>query len=95
MPLLEDDRLARLVDARREVAEHVSGAYDEVLDEVSGRIRETGSIGKVDVGALLFWKRLQANTPWAAQLQAMPEARVREITAIAVQAVRNRALTVP
>ncbi|SFO00828.1 hypothetical protein SAMN05660359_00921 [Geodermatophilus obscurus] len=95
MPLLDDDRVARLVKARQEVEQQVSGAYDEVLDEVVGRIRGSGSIGKLDIGALLFWKRLQANTPWAAQLHAMPEVQVRRITAVAVQAVTDELLDTP
>jgi hypothetical protein len=31
-----------------------STAYDEVLNEVADRILATGSIGKADIGALLF-----------------------------------------
>lgn len=37
--------------------------YDEVLYEVVERVERSGSIGKSDIGVLLFWKRLQANTP--------------------------------
>jgi len=64
-----------------------SPAYDEVLYEISDRVRDRGSISKADIGALLLWKRLQANTPWARELSSMPDVDVRRITAVAVQAV--------
>ena len=40
-----------------------SPACDEVLNAVADRIRATASIGKADIGALLFWKRLRADSP--------------------------------
>lgn len=86
MPLLTSHNLNRLRDARAGVDNDV---YDELLHEVSDRVDRCGSIGKADIGALLFWKRLQANTPWAGRLQLMPEARVRDVTAAAVAAVRD------
>lgn len=86
MPLLTPDKLDRLCAARSEVNSQV---YDELLYEVAARVESNGSIGKADVGALLFWKRLQANTPWAGRLQLMPEVRVRAVTAVAVEAVRD------
>jgi len=95
MPLLDRAGLDRLLAARQDVADQVSINYDDVLNEVAGRIDRTRSIGKLDIGALLFWKRLRANTPWVAELQAMPEGRIREITAEAVSAVRDDALDVP
>ena len=95
MRLLDGKQLTRLITARQDVEEKVSHSYDEVLIEVARRIDDSGSIGKVDVGALLFWKRLQANTPWAGRLQAIPESRVREITRAAVEAVRDRSLDTP
>ena len=70
-------------------------AYDEVLVEVAARISTTGSIGKSDIGALLLWKRLRADTPWARQLMSMAEAEVRTLTARAVDAVRDTAVPVP
>lgn len=72
-----------------------SSAYDEVLTDVASRIKATGSIGKTDIGALLFWKRLRANTPWVSDLMTMPEADVRAITAKAVSAVTDESLPVP
>lgn len=79
-------------------AAYISGtsrAYDEVLMEVAARIRATGSIGKTDIGALLFWKRLRANTPWVSELMAMSEQKVRSATEIAVTAVNDVSLSVP
>lgn len=95
MQPLDDQGLARLIKAREDVGQRVSAFYDEVLGEVADRIEATGSIGKVDIGALLFWKRLRANTPWAAKLHGMAEAKIREVTAAAVAAVRDDALEVP
>lgn len=69
--------------------------YDEILREVSARIRATGSIGKLDIGALLFWKRLQANTPWVPKLMIMPDRDVRAVTEKAVAAVNDESLPVP
>lgn len=57
------------------------------------RIVSAGSVGKTDIGALVFWKRLQANTPWASRLLATPESAVRSVTAQAVEAVGDKAIT--
>lgn len=72
-----------------------SQAYDEVLAEVASRVRATLSIGKTDIGALLFWKRLRADTPWVRELMVKPEEEVREITKKAVSAVNDVSLPVP
>lgn len=71
-----------------------SRAYDEVLADVAARILATGSIGKTDIGALLFWKRLRANTPWVSELMAMPDEKVRSATETAVTAVNDMSLAV-
>lgn len=72
-----------------------SRSYDEVLTEVADRIRATASIGKADIGALLFWKRLRADTPWVRELMIKPEEEVRVITEKAVSAVTDVSLPVP
>jgi hypothetical protein len=72
-----------------------SPVYDEVLAEVADRIRMTGAIGKADIGALLFWKRLRADTTWVRDLMTKPEQDVRAVTAKAVAAANNPMLTVP
>lgn len=79
-------------------AAYMSGtslAYDEVLTEVADRIRATASIGKADIGALLFWKRLRADTPWVRDLMTMQDLDVRAVTEKAVSAVNDVSLTVP
>ena len=83
---------------RRSHAEYKSStstAYDEVLNEVADRILATGSIGKADIGALLFWKRLRANTPWVSDLMNMREQQVRAVTEDAVSAVTDKSLLIP
>lgn len=87
--------LERLTTARADYHAGVSPYYDEVLNETAGRIDECGSIGKTDIGALLFWKRLRADTPWVRQLMAMPDADVRAATARVVEAVRDTSVEVP
>ncbi|MDQ0241451.1 hypothetical protein [Arthrobacter bambusae] len=72
-----------------------SPVYDEVLTEVAEKIRATASIGKADIGALLFWKRLRADTTWVRELMTRPEQDVRTVTAKAVAAVNDQSLTVP
>jgi hypothetical protein len=73
----------------------ISPAYDEVLNEVAHRICATGSIGKADIGALLFWKRLRADTTWVRDLMTMTEQDIREVTKKAVFAVCDDSLPVP
>ncbi|MBQ1052736.1 hypothetical protein KBX50_30310 [Micromonospora sp. C51] len=72
----------------------VPECYDEPLHDVIERVARTGSIGKVDIGALYFWKRIQLGR-WNEPLLKAPEATVRGITATAVEAARNRSLSVP
>lgn len=82
--------IARLVAARKLQR---SDSYDEAFHEVAARIGHAGSVGKADIGALLFWKRLRADTPWAAALNQVIESEVRQITARAVQAARDDTIT--
>lgn len=88
-PALSDDDWAQLARAHEEYRTQVSPAYDEVLNQVSERIAGAGSIGKLDIGALVFWKRLRANTPWANELGAMPDHDVRSVTAEAVKVAND------
>lgn len=85
--------LADLLAAYDEHKRTVSESYDEVLADVSTRIAESGSIGKLDIGALVLWKRLRADTLWARRLMATPEKDVRSITAAAVTAANDRNLS--
>src|SRR5205823_5328096 len=82
-----------LVEAHDDYVRTVSSTYDDVLREVSDRIAASGSIGKLDIGALVVWKRLRADTPWASALMAKSERDVRSVTAVAVSAVRDHELS--
>lgn len=92
---LGDERWQMLADARASYDRTVSTHYDEVLQEVAERAQGTGSLGKADVGALLRWKRLRADTPWVSALMALPDRQVREHTAVAITAVRDETVPVP
>lgn len=80
---------------QRRLPGECSTSYDEVLQEISSRIDESGSIGKADIGALVFWKRLRADTTWAMRLHSEPERDVRRVTARAVTAVRDSTIEIP
>ncbi|MFD9128674.1 hypothetical protein [Kitasatospora sp. NPDC059571] len=86
------DDWQRLATAHAAYHEGAGGAYDEVLREVAARVAAEGSIGKADIGALVLWKRLRADTPWAYALMSLPDTAVRAVTAEAVAAVRDTAL---
>lgn len=86
---------ASLVEARAKYDATASPFYDEVLDGVTRSIRESGSIGKADIGALLFWKRLRADTPWVRDLHEMADDDVRAITAPAVAVVQDVSVGLP
>ena len=90
-----DQKWARLEAARAEYGRQAPGAYDEVLSEVAARVSTAGSIGKSDIGALLLWKRLRADTLWVRRLMSMPDTEVRAVTAQAVHAVCDTDVPVP
>lgn len=82
-----------MVDARK--APNSGPEYDEVLHEVIDRVAAACSVGKMDIGALLFWKRLRADTRWVAGLMQMPDRAVRVVTETTVGIARDRGLPVP
>lgn len=92
---MHQNRVDLLRRARHDYHLNVSTAYDEVLFEISERASNRGSLGKADVGALLFWKRLRADTPWAGKLSSMTDFAVRNITSRAVLAVQDFEVSVP
>lgn len=55
--------------------------------------RRDRSVGKRDIGALLFWKRLRADTRWARSLHDWADRDVRAITARAFGAARDPSWT--
>ena len=86
---------ALILNSHQAYYAEVSPAYDEVLDRVTERVKGEGSIGKADIGALLFWKRLRADTPWVSRLMAIPDASVRQTTALVVSSANDQSLTTP
>lgn len=64
-----------------------------MLHDVTSSILRRGSIGKADIGALVFWKRLRADTPWVTALHGLADQDVRGVTAPAVEAVQDSSLT--
>ncbi|MGV4891422.1 hypothetical protein ACSR0Z_33540 [Streptomyces viridosporus] len=78
------DGRQRLLAARDACTRTVSPHHDEVPHHVARRARGEGSLGKADLGALL-WKRLRADTRWAGALMAVAEAEARRATAAAVR----------
>lgn len=57
--------------------------YDEVFEITSARIQQRGSAEKQDLASLAFWKRLNCNTGWVANLLHMSNQEVRDVTAAA------------
>lgn len=96
-PLDDQDQSiwSKLTAAHDAYSAEASTSYDEVLAEVSDRIQSAQSIGKSDIGALLIWKRLRADTPWTKKLMNMPETKVRAATGKAYYAVNDPSLSVP
>lgn len=92
---INDEGWTRILASYSEYHAETSPAYDEVLNEVVERVRKTGDIGKADIGALLFWKRLRADTPWVTHLMTTPDVTVRETTERAVSIVNDLSLPTP
>lgn len=84
-----------LLGAHQDFQSETSPAYDEVFIEVSERVRDSGSVGKADIGALLFWKRLRADTRWVRDLMVMKDDEVRLVTSKAAAAANDASLDVP
>lgn len=78
-----------LLKAHDAYGSEVSPYYDEVLHEISERASQCGSIGKADIGAIVFWKRLRADTPWVRKLMVIADHDVRQVTAKAATLVRT------
>ncbi|MFD0396615.1 hypothetical protein ACFVHI_00805 [Kitasatospora sp. NPDC127121] len=90
MPISETERIWNLlISAHKSYYAATSTTYDEVLWEVAQRAEESGSLGKLDIGALVVWKRLSARTRWASALMGLPDAQVRAATGQAMEVVRD------
>jgi len=55
----------------------VAPSYDEVPVEVAAHVSKPEASAKPDIGALLLWKRIRADTRWTRQLLSMPDVEVR------------------
>ncbi|MFJ3043173.1 hypothetical protein ACGH52_00700 [Streptomyces sp. BBFR25] len=88
-----NDGWQRLIAAREMYTQSAGVHYDEVLDQVAQRAHSEGSISKADIGALLLWKRLRADTRWASALMATADAEVRRATAAAMTAVLDASVS--
>ncbi|WP_291382613.1 hypothetical protein [Demequina sp.] len=93
MPLSEDETRSKLKDARAAYVGMISPHYDEVFNDVAERVRENGYATKLDLGGLVLWKRLQANTRWASSLGATADAKVRDVTGRALSVYRDEPLS--
>lgn len=74
---------------------HTETIYDEVLHEVSARVADQGSIGKADIGAIVVWKRISAQTKWAKRFMNTPEKEIRTATARAYALANDPSQTIP
>lgn len=95
LPAISSDIIAHLVDGREHYAAAVSPFYDEVLQDIAQAVQEDMSLGKADIGALLFWKRLRADTTWVRHLMELPDDEVRDVTRRAVTAARDPLVPTP
>jgi hypothetical protein len=76
--LSNDERLSRLVEAWKDYEQHTPTAYDEGAARGGERANAAGSVGKLDIDALLFW------SGWEWTLADM-----QVVTTRAVDAARN------
>lgn len=74
MGAMDDQELvSRLLKAM----DQYSPYYDEVFWEVSARIREQGEAGKLELAALICWKR-SAQGRWVSDLLELSDTEVRK-----------------
>lgn len=78
-----------LADALASYERKSSPHYDQVFEQVSERAAADGELGKVDVGALVVWKRLNASTRWSAALMKTDDRQVRTLTHAMIAATRS------
>lgn len=71
------------------------GVYDETLRQVSARARSEGSLGKVEIGALVLWKRITAQARWATDLLLLPDDVVRVATGEAYSLANDVTVDLP
>ncbi|GLZ49474.1 hypothetical protein Acsp06_56590 [Actinomycetospora sp. NBRC 106375] len=88
-------RVQLLVSAYEDYLADVSEYYDEVVNDVIGRVRQSGCLSKTDIAALVSWKRLQANTLWMRRLMGTPDEEVWKVTSEAVTLARDETVDPP
>lgn len=65
-----------LISCLLRAMDRYSPYYDEVFWEVSARIRARGEVGKLDLAALISWKR-SGQGSWVSDLMELPDSEVR------------------
>ena len=70
---MNDDEL---VTCLFKAMDQYSSYYDEVFLEVSAHIRVRGEVGKLDLAALISWKR-SGQGAWVSDLMELPDSEVR------------------
>jgi hypothetical protein len=78
---MDEGRADRLLDAMGKYPPH----YDEVFWEVNNHIEERGEAGKLELAALICWKR-SGQGHWVSDLMLTPDHEVRRITRSAIMA---------
>lgn len=74
-----DDAAAERLLAAIGAYDAADNRYDEVFTEIGQRITQGREAGKLDLAALITWKR-SGQGAWVKDLLATPEARVRKVT---------------
>ena len=69
----DEEVVRRLLDAM----DQYGPFYDEVFWEVSSRIREQGEAGKLELAALICWKR-SGQGHWVSDLMELPDTEARK-----------------
>jgi hypothetical protein len=76
---MKDRQLDRLVGAIDEYSQR-NPYYDQTFAETGDRIRAAGYLTKLDVSALVFWKRMRIGA-WATDLLNLADDEIRERSA--------------
>lgn len=83
------EAVAPLAEALSRHESRSSPHYDEVLDQVSAQAAVAGELGKLEIAALVVWKRLNASTRWVAALMSTDDHHVRRTTRAMIAATRT------
>lgn len=84
-----------LVDALTQHRLDAGDTYDETLETVVERAAAQKSLTKADIGSLVLWKRISAQTKWAKRLGMFPDATVRDATGQAWLHANNTRVSIP